>query len=79
MPADSQTSGPRRETTADTTPMNPDTANDGRTCANAACMHAASQNVGRWVGETRRDTVRGPSPDHFPTAAHMLSVLLSKN
>ena len=33
----------RRETiTADTAPMSPDMINDGRTCANAACMHADS-------------------------------------
>ena len=45
---------------------------DVGTCANAACMHAASQNVGRWVGKTRRVTVHGPKPGHFPTAAHDL-------
>ena len=79
MPADSQTRQARRKTTADTAPMSPNMVNDGRTCANAACVHAASQNVGRWVGKNRHVSVRGPSPGHFPTAAHMLAMLLSKN
>ena len=48
------------------------------TCANAACMHVASQNVGRWVGKNRRVTVAGPSPDHFPTAAHDLQCCFPK-
>ena len=48
------------------------------TCANAACMHVASQNVGRWVGKNRRVTVAGPSPDHFPTAVHDLQCCFPK-